>query len=299
MGSAESHFSTLGVVLAAATLCGCSSFSPDAGMNAVRDIAAAELNKDAIKTDTEEKATAAQARARRLLLSPLSANAVVEIALLNNKGLQAAYNDLGMVEAAKVEASLPPNPTFSASGISTAVELDIEGRIVANVLALATLPARTAIADERFRQAQLAAAAETLRVGIEARRSYYRAVAARALVNYLAESVNAAETSAKLADQLSATGAMNKLDQAREQTFAADVQTQLATARQQAASSRELLVRTLGQAGSDLKFQLPQALPPLPRRLGTFLPSSPKRSAAASIFRLRALRSMHWQHRTV
>jgi outer membrane protein TolC len=62
---------------------------------------------------------------------------------------------------------------------------------------------------------------------------------------------------------------MNKLDQAREQTFAADVQTQLATARQQAASSREVLVRTLGLAGSDLKFQLPQALPPLPRRLGT------------------------------
>jgi hypothetical protein len=49
-------------------------------------------------------------------------------------------------------------------------------RIVAQILALATLPTRIEIAADRFRQAQLRAALETLRVGFETRRSYYRAI---------------------------------------------------------------------------------------------------------------------------
>jgi hypothetical protein len=65
-----------------------------------------------------------------------------------------------------VEASLPPDPTFSLSRIWTPVELDIERRIIADILALATLPARAELAAERFRQAQLRAALETLRVGL-------------------------------------------------------------------------------------------------------------------------------------
>jgi hypothetical protein len=163
----------LALALIAISLAGCASSSPDSGMDVVRDIAAAELNKEAFKTDTAEKTAAAEGRVRRLLSAPLSANAAVEIALLDNKGLQAAYDDLGMAEAEKVEASLPPNPAFSASGISTPVELDDEARLAADVLALATLPVRAAIADDRFRQAQLAAAAQTLRIGVEARRNYY------------------------------------------------------------------------------------------------------------------------------
>ena len=265
VGRAHPQSGVFALMLAAILLVGCAAFSPDAGMDAVRDITAAELNQNALKTDTAEKAIAAEARVRRLLSAPLSANAAVEIALLNNKGLQAAYNDLGMAEAAKVAASLPPNPAFSASGISTPVELDLEARLVADVLALATLPARAAIADERFRQAQLAAAIETLRVGVKARRDYYRAVAARTLVTYLAEAESAAETSAKVANELASTGAMNKLDQAREQSFSVELQTQLVAARQEAAGAREVLIRTLGLSGNDLRFRLPEALPALPR----------------------------------
>jgi hypothetical protein len=37
----------------------------------------------------------------------------VLIALLSNRGLQAAYNDLGISEAQMVEASLPPSPSLA------------------------------------------------------------------------------------------------------------------------------------------------------------------------------------------
>jgi outer membrane protein TolC len=244
---------------------GCASFSPDGGMDVVSGIAGDALNARARKIDSAEAAAAARARTQKLVAAPLSANAAVQVALLNNAALQAAYNELGIAEAAMVEASLPPNPSFAVSRISTAVELDIERRIVADILALATLPMRADIAADRFRQAQLRAAEETLRLGSETRRSYYAAVAARQVATFLTEANAAAETAAKLAEELGRTGAMNKLDVAREQSFNAEIAAQLATARQQAQSAREALTRALGLS-SDLSFRLPEALPALPRR---------------------------------
>jgi outer membrane protein TolC len=251
----------------ATMLAGCASFSSNAGMDAVNGIVTLGLREGAVKKiGTDEESTGARARVLRLLRSPLSPDAAVRVALLNNKGLQATYNELGIAEAVMVEASLPPNPTFSLSPISTPVELDIEARIVADVLALVTLPARAEIAGERFRQAQLRAAEETLRLGAETRRSYYRAVAALQLVAALTQATSAAGEAAELAKQLGETGAMNKLDKAREDVFHADLITQLAAARKRAASERERLIRVLGLSGSDLAFKLPQTLPVLPSR---------------------------------
>jgi outer membrane protein TolC len=208
-----------GVLAAATMLSGCASFSPDGGMSAVNGMVTPALGATVGKLNSEEAAADAAIRTQRLLTSPLSAETAVRVALLNNKSLQATYNELGIAETVMVEASLPPNPRFSVSGISTPVELDIEARIVANILALATLSKRAEIAADRFRQAQLRAAEETLRVAAETRRSYYRAVAALALVHALDQAESAAQTSAKLATELGDTGAMNKLDLARENAF--------------------------------------------------------------------------------
>jgi outer membrane protein TolC len=230
-------------------------------MAVVNGIVAPEFKREVVKVNGEDVAGEAHARAAHLLGSTLSADGAVRIALLNNKGLQATYNELGIAEAAMVEASLPPNPTFSLSRIQTPVELDIERRIIMDILALATLPTRAELAAGRFRQAQLRAALETLRVGFETRRAYYRAVAAQVRAASLARAVSAAESAAKLAKELGET--MNKLDQAREEAFYVELSTELAAARQRAASEREQLVRALGlQDGGALR--LPHALPPLP-----------------------------------
>src|SRR5262250_1723798 len=131
------------------------------------------------------------------------------------------------------------------------------------------MPARSEIAAERFHQAQLRAAEETLRVAHDARRAYYRAVAARELIHFLTESQSAAEAATKLAARLHETGAMNKLDQAREQVFYADLTAQLATARQREGSEREALIRAMGLWGASLDFKLPNALPAVPSRVQT------------------------------
>jgi outer membrane protein TolC len=238
-------------------------------MGLVANIADHELKKDVVAIRSPDEAEAASAEAQRLLGRILTADSAVQIALLNNRGLQAAYSELAMADAERVGQSLPPNPMISVTRIEGPVGLEIERRIIADILALATLPARSEIAAARFCQAQLRAAEETLRVAHEARRAYYRAVGARELVRFLAESQSAAETANEFATRLGETGSMNKLDQAREQVFYADLTAQLATARQRESSEREALIRTMGLWGRNLDFKLPNALPPPPRRVQT------------------------------
>jgi outer membrane protein TolC len=250
----------------AVSLAGCAGFSPDGGMSAVQDIAGSELGKDVVALRTPDDAEAAASAVRRLVSRPLTAGAAVQIALLNNRDLQAAYNELGISEAALVKASLPPNPTFSVSDIAGGGAFEFERAIVVNILALATLPARAKIAGDRFHAAQLKAALATLRVATQTRRAFYQAVAARTLARFLEEATASAETAAQLSRRLGESGALNKLDQARDQVFYADLTAETASARRRAVAAREELVRWIGVWGGDLGFRLPNALPPLPRR---------------------------------
>ncbi len=253
-------------MLCALALAGCKTLSPDGGMDSVASVAGDALNKDVAAIRTPEEATAARARVVRLLRRPLSADAAVQVALLNNRGLQAAYNELGIAEATMVEASLPPSPTFSLEHISGPLETEIEGHIVADILALATLPARTEIAGERFHAAQLRAAQKTLWLAYETRRAYYRAVAAQETVALMEQANTAAQSAADMAKRLGESGAMNKLDQSRQQAFQAETVASLERARQQAVAERERLTRALGLGGGDPAFKIPNALPALPAR---------------------------------
>ena len=247
-------------------LAGCASFSPDGGMSGVSLASGVALPREAAALRTPEDAEAAHARVRTLLAKPLNASSAVQVALLNNRDLQAAYNTLGLSEAAFVQASLPPNPTFSLSRVAGGGGFEIETRIVVSILNLATLPARREIAEGRFRQAQMQASLDTLRVATEARRSFHRAVASKALAGFLEQAGETGANAAELSKRLGETGAINKLDQARNQVFHAELVAQLATARQRATSERERLIRALGLWGADAEFALPSRLPALPSK---------------------------------
>lgn len=244
----------------------CASLAPDGGMNVPADIAARHLRKDVSVTRNEDDAAAVRARVAGLLRKPLSADAAVQLALLNNRGLQAAYNALGVADAVRVQQSLPPRPAFELTRLSGAVEVELERQIVGNILALATLPARTEIANIRFRQAQLTAALETLRTAAEARRTYYRAVAAQQVVKLFRDAGGASATSTELSRRMRDSGAMSKLDQSRQQVLHAELSADLTRAELRASSERERLIRVLGLAEERLSLKLPAALPPLPKR---------------------------------
>jgi outer membrane protein TolC len=256
----------LAALVSTLALSGCATFSPDGGMTVVANVAAETLKKDVISIRTAEDADEAHNAVQRLLSRSLTVDAAVQIALLNNRGLQASYNELALAEADMVQQSLPPNPTFSIFRIAGNGAFEAEAQVVGNILALSTLPFRSEIARQRFQQAQLRAAEETLRLAADVRRTYFRAVAANELVGLLTDAKSTAESTAQLASKLGQTGALNKLDQAREQVFYAETTAELATVRQDATSSRERLIRLLGLWDGELGFRLPRKLPDLPRR---------------------------------
>jgi len=235
-------------------------------MNVVANIAGETIKKDVVSIRTEDDAERAKGSVQGLLRRSLTVDAAVQIALLNNRGLQASYNELALAEADLVQDSLPPNPAFSISRISGDGALEVERQVVGDILALATLPFRSEIARQRFQKAQLRAAEETLRLAADVRRAYYRTVAANELVDLLTDAKSTAESTAQLALKLGQTGSLNKLDQAREQVFYAETTADLAALRQDATSSRERLIRLLGLWDGDLGIRLPQKLPVLPRR---------------------------------
>jgi len=258
-----------GVALLALTMAlgGCASFSPDGGVGAAQFLALSELNKDAVKITNEADAISAQARVATLLKGAVSADAAVQIALLNNRGLQAAYNDLGLAEAQMVAASLPPNPRFSINKLSGRFEIEVERQIAGSIFALITLPARREVAADRFRGAQLKAAEATFRLAAETRRQFYRAVAANQQASYLQEAVATSEATSELIKRLGESGGINKLEQAREHALYAETTAQLAKSRLQQKIERERLIRLLGLWGKDAALRLPASLPPLPSRL--------------------------------
>ena len=113
---------------------------------------------------------------------------------------------------------------------------------------------------DRFRQAQLRAArGDAARRRRDAARLLPRGRGARSWSASSSRRKSAAETAASLPSGSARPARMNKLDQAREQVFYAEITAQLATARQRAASERERLIRALGLWGGDLDFRLPVA----------------------------------------
>ncbi|MGO4684603.1 TolC family protein [Hyphomicrobium sp. 2TAF46] len=242
---------------------GCAQFSADGGMLAVQDQTGGVLSQDVVKIRNEDDAAQAQARVKALLGKTLTADSAVQIALLNNRGLQSAYNELGVSEAQMVEASLPPSPTISLAALAgTGIEL--ERQIVSNVLALLTLRDRSEIAQDRFRAAQSRAVEATLKTSADARRAYYRAVASAQIVSFLEEARVSAESVSELAKKLGETGALPKVEQAREHAFYAEVSGQLALSRLKQRSEREKLNRALGLWGDQTKYRLPASLMKLP-----------------------------------
>ena len=250
--------------LVSLALAGCASFSADGGFNAVEKLTKERVGQTPNYQRTSEQADSAKARVSELLKQPLTADSVVEVALLNNRDLQASYADLGIAESDLVRAGRLANPSFRFGRLSNGSATEIDRAVIFDVLALFTMPLARQVEQGRLEQAQLQAAFETVGVAGEARKAFFEAVTARQLVGYFGQVKEAADASNELARRMVAAGNFNKLAQMREQSFYSDATTQLARAQQRAVAERERLTRVLALSGEQLDFKLPDRLPDLP-----------------------------------
>jgi len=203
----------------------------------------------------------------------ISADTAVQVALLNNKGLQASYANVGLSAAEAWQQATPENPVVSIGilGIGAAelgVYRAIEGMIATNILEAKTRKQRVALADVNFRAAQLTAVNDSLTLANQTRQAWINAVAAFEAASYLKRAKATSDAGSELARKLGETGALNNAGQAREHAFNAELAGQLAQARLNATRAKEDLTKLMGLWGTEVDYYVPDALPALPRSVG-------------------------------
>jgi outer membrane protein TolC len=257
--------SLLAATVLALLLTGCATFSKDGGLDAVSTKTRERTGQAVRFTKPTADASLTSDAVNQLLAKPLTPDSAVQIALLNNKGLQAALAELGVAEADLVQAGRMRNPGFSFGRMRGGEDVEIERSVMFDLVGLLTIPIRSGIEQRRFEQAKLQAASQAVQLAAETRRAYFNAVAAQQAVQYMGQVQTAAEAGAELSRRLAKVGNVSKLDQTREQVFYADATAQVARARHNATATREQLTRLLGLWGADAAYKLPDRLPDLPK----------------------------------
>lgn len=253
------------LVAALALLSGCAQLDPDAGFAPLQAQTRQLLGQDLAWPRDEAAQAALQPRIDALLAQPLSADAAVQLALLNQRGLRAALYELGILDAERVQAARLPNPGLSLTRLARGEEREIERGLHLDLARLLALPAAADLGTQRLALARQDLSLQVLATAAEARRAQIQAVAAQEQLQYARQVMQAAEAAAELARRLAETGNFSRLRQAREQAFYAEAALGLARAEAQAQADREALVRALGLWGPQLQaLRLPERLPDLP-----------------------------------
>jgi outer membrane protein TolC len=256
----------VGLAALVLTLTGCASLSADGGFGTVEKLTTERLGSPAqlAWVRQPEDLDRIDQRVGELLARPLGMEDAVQVALLNNRGLQAAYAELGITEAEVVQAGRLPNPGFSFGRMTKGDEVELERGIHVNLARLIAMPLVQRVEARRLEQVRTTVAMQVLSLAADTRKAWVQAVAAEESVRYSRQVMQAAEAGAELARRMAQVGNFNKLQQAREQGFYADAALNLARAEQQQRATRERLTRLMGLWGAQTAFKLPERLPDLP-----------------------------------
>ena len=250
---------------AAAVLGGCASFSRDGGFSVVEQTTKDRLGKEVRWARSDADQDSVDKRVAELLAKPLTADDAVQVALLNNRGLHASFQELGITEAEVVQAGRLPNPGFSFGRLTRGSEVELERGLHFNLARLLAMPLIGQMEARRFKQTQGMVAMSVLALAAETRKAYVNALSAEETVRYMRQVKQTADASAELARRMEQVGNFSKLQRAREQGFYADAALNLARAEQAQRATRERLTRLLGVWGEQTKFSLPERLPELPK----------------------------------
>lgn len=202
-----------------------------------------------------------------LLQTNLTAQTAVGIALLNNRSLQAAFEEIGISMADLSAASRLRNPQFEgfwrlpAHGPSV---VNAENSLAQDFLDLLTLPVRKKIAARNLENTKLRIAHRVLSLAEQVQSAFYTVQAGEQLTNRLAIIVEVNEAGADVAKRQHNAGNINDLDLHNQQAVYAESRLDLARAQTRLRANREKLNRLLGLWGKQTVWQTEGTLLPLP-----------------------------------
>ena len=113
------------IAMAAAALAGCAERYAIEGFDGASAIAAPTAGGKPVWIRSGADEQAARKRIEAIRTKELTADGAVEIALVNNRALQAAFAELGLKAADLAEVRRPPNPGFSFKRVGGGGDVDI------------------------------------------------------------------------------------------------------------------------------------------------------------------------------
>ena len=257
----------LPLLAAALALGGCAAVRPQAAFDDVRQTLAGRTDVEVAWATGSAEDAAVQAEVGRLLADSLTADAAVQVAVLNNRRLRATYEDLGVAQAALVQAGLLGNPVFSGEALfplggADATNLGFGAAL--GFLDVFAIPLRRSVARDRYQAARRRVAEAVLDLAVETRVAFVQAQAARLRVEMQRRAVANAQAGYQAALLLREAGNVPSVELLAEQALYEQARLDLVAAQALAAERREALARRLGVFGPEAEFTVAGVLPTVP-----------------------------------
>jgi outer membrane protein, heavy metal efflux system len=247
-------------------LTGCASVNLSAGFP---EVSAVVEDRHAAKTvwnsGTELDQEAAE-QLRSLLQRKLTADDAVQIAMLNNRDLQAIYTELGVAQADLVQAGLFKNPILDAAIFLplAGVRPDFQLSLVFNLLDALYVPLRKRVAAALFEEAKLRVTGAVLDFAAQVRTAFYLHQANEQTLELRQAIVYALTASLEVSRRLHEAGNISDLDLARDRALTDASKVALRSAEIAARQSREQLNTLMGAWGEQTEWQVDGRLPEIP-----------------------------------
>jgi outer membrane protein, heavy metal efflux system len=204
---------------------------------------------------------------RQLLRKPLTVDTAVQIALLNNRSLQATFEGIGLSAADLLEAATIPNP-----GIDLAVRFPdkppsgtyIDYSAAIDFLSVIMIPLKKRVAKDQLEAAALRVADDTLELVKQVKSAFYSLQASQQLLKRFKLIVDANAASLDLAQRQHEAGNITDLALAQQQSSYSRSQLDVASTEAELRRNREKLNLLLGLWGMDTDWQISGELPQVP-----------------------------------
>lgn len=248
---------------------GCTSTNPKAAFDDVNKTVNARTGQSVQWLRNDSSSNEVAKAIESLLKTNLTAHAAVTIALLNNRSLQAEFEEIGISQADVAQASRLQNIEIAGSWRfpnRPPSAADVEYSAAGNLLDLLTLPARKKVAAQNLEQTKLRVADSVMRLASETQTAFYTLQAGEELAKRLGISVEINDAAADLAQRQYDAGNINDLELQNQQAAFAQSQLDFIQAQAQTRASRERLNRLLGLSGEQVNWKVTDDLPLLPEK---------------------------------
>ena len=166
-----------------------------------------------------DKNQAAQDTIASLLAKPLTVDAAVQIALLNNPGLQATLEELGIAQADLVQAGLLSNPKLKALILSGGGNVKTELGVEQDFLGLFLRPIQIKLGEAHYQVVKHHVGYEVFSLISEVRSAYFTLQGDKQLLALHRAVLEATEAATELASRQYNAGNINMLDLSRHQAI--------------------------------------------------------------------------------